>query len=305
MKFYSHGKLLISGEYLVLKGALSLAVPVNFGQTLEVTVSDDNSLLTWESYEFDRLWFKAQYDIHTLSIIYSSETRVADRLGRILKAAGQLNPGFFEQHRGVTVEVRTGFDLSWGLGSSSGLISNIALWTDVSPFELHKKVSQGSGYDVVCAQEDGPVFFKVQGESYDARKVKFNPVFRDSIYFIYLGNKQNSDESVDKFNAVKLNLSNEIERISKLSQDMAFAENPEDFENAIKEHEIIMSSVLQQKRLKEVRFPELKGEIKSLGAWGGDFAMLTWHGSKRELLHYMDSKKIQTVFAFPELIKIR
>ena len=35
-KFHSHGKLLISGEYVVLDGATALALPTRFGQTLEV-----------------------------------------------------------------------------------------------------------------------------------------------------------------------------------------------------------------------------------------------------------------------------
>ncbi len=36
MKFHSNGKLLITGEYAVLDGALALAVPTQFGQSLEV-----------------------------------------------------------------------------------------------------------------------------------------------------------------------------------------------------------------------------------------------------------------------------
>ena len=32
----SFGKLLISGEYLILKGAKGLSIPVNFSQTLNV-----------------------------------------------------------------------------------------------------------------------------------------------------------------------------------------------------------------------------------------------------------------------------
>ena len=37
MRFYSNGKLLITGEYVILDGALSLAVPSLLGQSLEVT----------------------------------------------------------------------------------------------------------------------------------------------------------------------------------------------------------------------------------------------------------------------------
>ena len=34
--YYSNGKLLITGEYAVLDGALSLALPTKFGQELNV-----------------------------------------------------------------------------------------------------------------------------------------------------------------------------------------------------------------------------------------------------------------------------
>jgi mevalonate kinase len=34
--FYSNGKLLLTGEYLVLEGATALAVPTKFGQDLSV-----------------------------------------------------------------------------------------------------------------------------------------------------------------------------------------------------------------------------------------------------------------------------
>ena len=40
MKFYSNGKLLITGEYFVLNGALSLALPTVYGQYLEINEND-------------------------------------------------------------------------------------------------------------------------------------------------------------------------------------------------------------------------------------------------------------------------
>ena len=36
MEFYSNGKLLLTGEYVVLNGALSLALPTIYGQHLKV-----------------------------------------------------------------------------------------------------------------------------------------------------------------------------------------------------------------------------------------------------------------------------
>ena len=46
MHFHANGKLLISGEYLVLDGALALAVPTRFGQNLQVTEGKDGEACT-------------------------------------------------------------------------------------------------------------------------------------------------------------------------------------------------------------------------------------------------------------------
>ena len=56
--FYSNGKLLITGEYLVLDGAKSLALPTKFGQYLKVT-SGDLRQIHWTSFDFDNsIWFE-------------------------------------------------------------------------------------------------------------------------------------------------------------------------------------------------------------------------------------------------------
>ena len=39
--FYSHGKLLLTGEYVVLDGAKALAIPTNKGQYLTVKPIDE------------------------------------------------------------------------------------------------------------------------------------------------------------------------------------------------------------------------------------------------------------------------
>ena len=45
-----NGKLLITGEYLVLDGALALALPVSLGQSLEFTYSEEaRDTLVWKS----------------------------------------------------------------------------------------------------------------------------------------------------------------------------------------------------------------------------------------------------------------
>lgn len=159
MKYHSHGKLLIAGEYLVLKGATALAVPVNFGQTLSIEKNELSGNLSWVSYENGKPWFSAEFSNGLLDVVKTSDEKIASNLVAVLKYSIELNPEFQDQLYGKQVISNADFNLAWGLGSSSSLVSNIAYWANVNPFVLHKGVSQGSGFDVVTARAGGPVFF--------------------------------------------------------------------------------------------------------------------------------------------------
>ena len=56
-EFYSNGKLLISGEYAVLDGALGFAIPSSYGQSLHVTPTT-SGFLEWTSLDENKeVWF--------------------------------------------------------------------------------------------------------------------------------------------------------------------------------------------------------------------------------------------------------
>jgi mevalonate kinase len=305
MNYYSSGKLLISGEYLVIKGATALAVPLVFGQMQEVKKIPESNSLVWESFEKGSLWFECEIDSEFFEIRQSSDFDKADFLVHILKAAIELNPEVRNNLKGVRITTNTDFNLKWGFGSSSSLISNIAFWAGVDPFKLHQLTSTGSGYDVITARQPGPVLFKKLEDGYRLHEVDFKPSFRNSIFFIYLGKKQDTAKRVSAFTKKRKSFKFEIDLVNELSQHLAFAKTLKDFEFYMKEHEQVISSVLKRKPLKESRFRKLDGEIKSLGAWGGDFAMLTWNGPEQELKRYLKEKKIDVIFSFDELIKTR
>ena len=123
-KFYSNGKLLITGEYLVLDGAISLALPTKFGQDLTIENSKLPNL-TWESFDEkgDR-WFHCNFELPRLKS--KSDNEIADTLLKILKEAQKLNPKFLFDTNSVHVKTRLSFPRNWGLGTSSTLIANIA-----------------------------------------------------------------------------------------------------------------------------------------------------------------------------------
>ena len=68
-KVSSPGKLLITAEYYVLKGAKSFAIPTKFKQHLNFKYKGSNNL-TWKSFNYDNsLWFECEFEIEKFDII--------------------------------------------------------------------------------------------------------------------------------------------------------------------------------------------------------------------------------------------
>lgn len=303
MNYYSRGKLLLSGEYLVLKGATALAVPLKKGQELKIIQTGDPGKLSWESKEGGKTWFSASYALPFFDIDTTTDLNTAEYLAEHFQAIMKLNPEFREQCAGRKVVSNLEFKRAWGFGSSSSLVSNLAHWSEVDPFELNRLVSQGSGYDVICARQNGPVFYTLDNDTYSVKEIDLNPSITRHIYFVYLGKKENTANSVKGFlNTYKRSLRNETQLISDLSLHLGQANTIEDFEFYMREHEQIMAALLKRKTLNDETFKNLNGEAKSLGAWGGDFAMLTWNGSEEALKTYLSIKKLNTFFSYNDLV---
>ena len=58
--FYGHGKLLLTGEYFVMDGALALALPTTVGQSMKVKYRHSyKPTLNWKSYNHaGAVWFE-------------------------------------------------------------------------------------------------------------------------------------------------------------------------------------------------------------------------------------------------------
>ena len=126
--YQAHGKFLLTGEYLVLKGALALAIPLKLGQSLQVSLADtDTHRLHWIASQPEKPWFSVLFDSETLQPLSTDDCSKAEKLASILKAVRQLKPNAFS---GCDMRFRThlDFDPNWGLGSSSTLIANLARW---------------------------------------------------------------------------------------------------------------------------------------------------------------------------------
>ena len=305
--FYSNGKLLLTGEYLVLDGAKSLAVPTKFGQDLSVEKIKETQLI-WGSFTHTgECWFEAIFDLQKLRLVsctFNSDTEgnadfIAETLLEILKEARNLNPEFLNSESGFVVKTRLTFPRNWGLGSSSTLINSIASWAKVDAFKLLWNSFKGSGYDIACAQNDMSIFYEIKDEKSMVEQVSFNPIFKENLFFVHLNEKQDSKEGIVKFRESNQDIEKEIKMISAISDAFLKAESIEDFDRLIIEHERIISSIIKVKPVKEKLFSDYFGEIKSLGAWGGDFVLATGNSATPA---YFKNKGFETILTYSEMV---
>lgn len=303
--FYGHGKLLLSGEYFVLDGAEALALPTTVGQSMKVRYRHSyQPTLNWKSIDHTgKVWFEANYEFWHFNLIRPTGHETESFVQSALKAVRLQNPHFLRDEMDVFVETRIEFPLEWGLGSSSSFIYNVAQWAYVSPFELLNKTIGGSGYDIACAQAFGPIKYQRYENKPQWESVSFNPSFKDQIYFVYLGKKQNSQKEVVKYSDMKIEgKAQVISELSQLTREMIHANDLVTFNKVIRQHEDIVGTALGYEKVKTLHFSDFWGEVKSLGAWGGDFAMVTSDRSPQETREYFVNKGFTTVIPFSEII---
>ncbi|MRI01779.1 GHMP kinase [Kriegella sp. EG-1] len=297
--FYSNGKLLLTGEYGVLDGALSLAIPTKYSQSLHVRETN-SSILDWKSFdEKGNIWFKAKFNMPSLQIIDFNDLDLAKQLLKILNEANKINPRFLTNSNGFAIETKIDFPRNWGLGTSSTLINNIAQWAKIDAFTLLNKTFGGSGYDIACAQNNTPILYQIKEGIPTVLKTSFTKNFNNNIYFVHLNKKQNSRDEIARYKTQSIDKSKLIEKLSSLTNQIVNSKELIEFELLLNIHETIIASVLKSTPVKKLLFDDYKGAIKSLGAWGGDFILATGDEST---LNYFKKKGYTTVIPFNDMI---
>ena len=335
-RYYSHGKFLLTGEYLVLKGALALALPLKLGQSLSVETFPETSpneiiassetfqetSLQWNAHKPEGPWFSVTINPKTLEIIDCNDQHKAEKLAQILKAIQQLNPKAFVGNN-LKFTTRLDFDPNWGLGSSSTLIANLARWADVNPYELLKLTFGGSGYDIACATTEGPIYYQLVDRETasmdcfvprnDAKRlsvltpnvqpIDFQPSFADHLFFIYQGQKQSSSKEIKAFleKANPIDLQKDIDAVSEISRAVPKCQNLDEFGLLMQCHERIISRCIGQEPVQK-RFPDFEGTLKSLGAWGGDFILAATEWAENQVKEYFKGKGLEVVFGYKEIV---
>lgn len=293
-EFFARGKLLLSGEYAVLNGALALSLPCKYGQSLKLYPHSKKEI-HWKSFdEKQKIWFEAKFDLN-LNVLEYSSLSLAENLQFLLKTAFHLSGKKIDA---LKIESYLDFNREWGLGSSSTLLSLISQWQQIDAMEYFFLVANGSGYDVAAATCNYPILYQLKKSKANWQEVEIPFEAFESSFFIHLNKKQKSDLEVEKYKLKNSITKEQITGIDKLSLAVKKLKTDQELQHWIKNHENLMANILGKKRIKEEYFPDFKGEIKSLGAWGGDFIL----ASGSELKSYFLSKNFKQIIPFKEMI---
>lgn len=289
-RYFAHGKILISGEYLVLRGARALALPTLKGQ--ELTVEPGEQQIHWESLDYEgKVWFKTSFDLN-LNIISSWDQERAIFIQRLLREAMALADttpqplnfcSFLE------------FPAAWGLGSSSTLTYLLATYYKIQPFDLFFRTQNGSGYDIACAGVDHPIIYQLQSGQPRWTECSVSKALEEAS-FIYLNKKQDSRKEVKRFGDLNVTEA-QVEEVSLLTDAFSLAGSRKELMEIIEKHEKLLSSILGKQTVKEGFFSDYPGAVKSLGAWGGDFIMAL--GDNTE--NYFRQKGFYHILSFRDL----
>lgn len=295
--YRSNGKLLLTAEYLVLDGAKALAIPTRYGQDLTAK-SIPEPLLYWRSYDHqNKCWFSATFCTKTHR--FDNDSKEAKMLGKLLLEAKKLNPKFLRSDAGYALTTNMDFPKNWGLGSSSSLINNLAQWAKIDAYQLLWNSFSGSGYDIACAQHQKPILYSVKNRTVEVQEITFSPPFLDALYFVYLNRKQDSQQAISFYKKIaKKRIPKLKKEVSEITEALLACKHLASFENLINQHELLLSNLLERPTVKEQFFSDYPQSIKSLGAWGGDFVLVT---ADKNPAKYFENRGYQTIIPYRKM----
>ncbi len=295
---FSPGKLLLTSEYVVMDGALALAVPTHWGQEFTARpVPDGKSQVLWQANHQGKPWLTAIIDYKNEIILSANNPGPAGFVVRLLNYIKQHSAVRLQQTDSYEIVTDLQFPANYGLGSSSTLMCNLAQWAVVDAFELNENCLGGSGYDVAVAQHKTPILYRSK-PTRTVSEIKFDPAYKDELIFIHLNQKQDSRAGISLYRE-RAKSNRDIEAFSQITQQILDASDLQAFSNLMTAHEQRLSKLIGLQTVKEKLFPDCPAFVKSLGAWGGDFVLSAGFPGYRE---YFNQKGFPTVFSYTDLI---
>lgn len=289
---------MLTSEYIVLGGAKSLALATQKGQSMSIRPSQSEGI-TWFAKDVKgETWFSGHFS-NQGDIIESSDNEIAERLSHLLGFIRHNNPELLDGGKEITTSLE--FDRSWGLGSSSTLVANMAKWSGLDGLSLLHAAFKGSGYDVAVGFHNSGGIYQLSNDSFDFEPIIWDPSFNDQLFFIHQGQKRDTAQAIKGFESKALS-KDDIAWFSTCTNQVMDCTDILDFELLMEEHEMRLSEILNEPSLKSRLFSDYNGLVKSLGAWGGDFFLAS--GSAEDM-NYFRKQGLDTIIPFNEMIRTK
>lgn len=290
------GKLMISGEYAVLDGARTWAIPTKYGQTLTANPSPGAGM-RWTSLDHNgKKWFEALWDGEGRLIDFT-DSDAAELLHDLLHFSTTKGAAPFS---GWNVHTSIDFPREWGLGTSSSMVALLGRWLQMDPFTLFDHAMTGSGYDVAVASSNRGCVYRIDKGNREIVHVDHIPAFADHLYFVYSGSKQSSQKEVLKYSRIDLNRRLSIvSDVNTLTQSLLTAKTIEEFSSAMRKHESMLGTILERETMNE-KWSSIAGAMKHLGAWGGDFFLLAT--TDKADLQRLQDEGVREIFPWKEMM---
>ena len=297
--FRSNGKLMLTGEYLALRGAKAFAVPLQFGQELEIDAVE-HPLVYWRTLFRDKIIFHAIFDTERFDVLETNDTDKAEWIKKVFKAIREQKKNFL-QKSGAEATARIDLPMNYGWGSSSSFITNLSQWADVDPFMVNMNVGGGSGYDIACARANKPILYSNELANPKFDEIDYKPGFERNLWFVFQENKMNTAEAIRKIRSKKVSDA-DVRRISEISEQWVKSKDLNEIMELMATHEKIISSILGIPSVMK-KYKDFNGAVKSLGAWGGDFMLAVSEMNGADVISYFTGNQRPTIFNWTEIVK--
>ena len=329
------GKILLSGEYVVLDGATALGLASRMGQSMAVFRGREPGYLRWTALDhLHNPWLQANYRIvdgqWSVGEVSAATAESAGMLQTWLQAAWTLMAGLGESsasgyggaswndilhQEGLAVQTQLDFARSWGLGSSSTALALLAQWLGVDARRLYALTTNGSGYDLEVAMQNSSILYRLP----EGRPITNSPsaaplepivqpiAYRSpqggALWLVDTGGKQISANEVVRYRNLDTNERLAcVEKISSLSIALATCPDVTMMMDCFEQHDAVLEKLLGQPCLQRSAGNGFPGRLKSLGAWGGDL-FLAVSPSPVDALHWLENQANWSIYPFEQLIR--
>lgn len=281
--YYAPGKVLLTGEYLVLNGFQSFALPTTLGQSMQVwdfeTPGSQNDFLLFVAKDHEgQIWLQCRLEIPTIQILECDENQTIE-VERIRKIFQKADLSTWKIGQSYRIETSLQFNKLHGLGSSSTLISLLAQFLKLDPLDLQFEIFGGSGYDVAVAVAQKPIIYWLTETDSNWDFWALNPELTANWQLVFLGKKMDSRKSIhavqDKLNEIAEDdfytaQFDHILQLTKQAKDIVSLEASLEMYQKLLAESIGLETPYQMLNIDPVN----KGLCKWLGAWGGDMMVV-------------------------------